>query len=168
MVLVINTEKILPETAPVRLAGAQLEEPDYRKLIEAYSTKGRKSSADAKVMFQIKSYGYRCGIYSNRDIEESCCYGVDFMWLLGNERYIGGIMKIQQLEHYVLLAEVLNYMKAAEQLFITQSTLSYSIIMKRKIYLSWVKDKTLLSVSKYFKSFVENEYSVLKNRRYPD
>jgi len=36
-------------------------------------------------------------------------------------------MKTQQLQHYVRLAQVLNYTKAAEQLYITQSTLSYSI-----------------------------------------
>ena len=36
-------------------------------------------------------------------------------------------MKTQQLEHFVKLAQVLNYTKAAEQLYITQSTLSYSI-----------------------------------------
>ena len=86
LVLAINTEKILPETAPVRLASAQLEELDYRKLYEAYSTKGRKSAADAKVMFQIICYGYQCGIYSNRDLEEACRYRVDFMWLLGDEK----------------------------------------------------------------------------------
>ena len=80
-----NTEKILSETAPVRLASAQLEELDYRKLYEAYSTKGRKSAADAKAMFEIICYGYQCGIYSNRDLEEACRYRVDFMWLLGDE-----------------------------------------------------------------------------------
>lgn len=36
-------------------------------------------------------------------------------------------MKTQQLEHFIKLAQVLNYTKAAEQLYITQSTLSYSI-----------------------------------------
>lgn len=85
LVLAMNSEKILPETAPVRLASAQLEELDYRKLYEAYSTKGRKSAADAKVMFEIICYGYQCGIYSNRDLEEACRYRVDFMWLLGEE-----------------------------------------------------------------------------------
>ena len=53
LVLALNSEKILPETAPVRLASAQLEELDYRKLYEAYSIKGRKSAADAKVMFEV-------------------------------------------------------------------------------------------------------------------
>lgn len=68
----------MPETAPVRLASAQLEELDYRKLYEAYSTKGRKSAADAKVMFEVICYGYQCGIYSNRDLEEACRY--TFVW----------------------------------------------------------------------------------------
>ena len=66
LVLALNSEKILPETAPVRLASAQLEELDYRKLYEAYSIKGRKSAADAKVMFEVICYGYQCGIYRDR------------------------------------------------------------------------------------------------------
>ena len=50
-VLAINLEKILPETAPVRLASAQLEELDYRKLYAAYSSRGRKSVTDPRVIF---------------------------------------------------------------------------------------------------------------------
>lgn len=83
-VLVLNSEIILSETDPVRLVSAELEELDYRKLYEAYSSRGRKSAADAKVMFQIICYGYLCGIFSNRGLEEACRYRVDFMWLLGN------------------------------------------------------------------------------------
>lgn len=86
LVLAMNTEKILSETETVRLTNAQLEGLDYSKLYEAYSSKGRKSVADAKVMFEIICYGYQCGIYSNRDLEEACRYRVDFMWLLGEEK----------------------------------------------------------------------------------
>ena len=43
LVLVLNSEILLPEDAPVRVTSAQLEELDYRKLYEAYSSKGRKS-----------------------------------------------------------------------------------------------------------------------------
>jgi transposase len=85
LVLGLNSEIILSETDPVRLASAQLEELDYRKLYEAYSTKGRKSAADAKVMFEIICYGYLRNIYSNRGLEDACRYRVDFMWLLGDE-----------------------------------------------------------------------------------
>lgn len=69
------------------MVGAQLEELDYGKLYEAYSTNDRKSAADANVMFEIICYEYQCGIYSNRDLEEACRYRVDFMWLLGGEQY---------------------------------------------------------------------------------
>ena len=37
----LNTEKKIPEDAPVRLTDAQLEELDYRRLYEAFSSKGR-------------------------------------------------------------------------------------------------------------------------------
>ena len=85
MVLALDHEKILPENAPVRLASAQLEELDYRKLYRAYSPKGRKSAADPRVMFKVMAYGYQCGIFSSRALEEACRYRVDFMWLLEEE-----------------------------------------------------------------------------------
>ena len=85
MVLALDHEKKLPENAPVRLASAQLEELDYSKLYRAYSPKGRKSAADPRVMFKVMAYGYQCGIFSSRALEEACRYRVDFMWLLEEE-----------------------------------------------------------------------------------
>lgn len=85
LVISLNTEILLPKNAPVRLASAQLEELEYRKLYEAYSPKGRKSAADPRVMFKVMAYGYECGIYSSRKLEEACRYRIDFMWLLEDE-----------------------------------------------------------------------------------
>ena len=85
VVLALNNEIILPENAPVRLTSAQLEELDYRKLYRAYSPRGRKSAADPRVMFKVMAYGYQCGIFSSRALEEACRYRVDFMWLLEEE-----------------------------------------------------------------------------------
>lgn len=82
LVLALNSEKIIPENAPVRLTSAQLEELDYEELYRAYSPSGRKSAADARVMFKVLVYGYQCGIYSTRRLEEACRYRIDFMWLL--------------------------------------------------------------------------------------
>ncbi len=67
----INPELELPENAPVRLTSAQLEELDYRELYRAYSPKGRKSKVDPRVLFKIVVYGYQCGIYSSRKLEEA-------------------------------------------------------------------------------------------------
>jgi transposase len=84
LVLILNSEILLPEDAPVRVTSAQLEELDYRKLYAAYSSKGRKSVTDPRVLFKVMAYGYQCGIYSTRKLEEACQYRVDFMWLLEN------------------------------------------------------------------------------------
>ena len=86
LVLAINSEILLPENAPVRLTSAQLEELNYEKLYGTYSARGRKSKVDPRVMFKVMVYGYQCGIYSSRKLEEACKYRIDFMWLLGDEK----------------------------------------------------------------------------------
>ena len=85
LVFAVNSEILLPENAPVRLTSAQLEELDYRELYRAYSPKGRKSKVDPRVLFKVVAYGYQCGIWSSRKLEEACRYRVDFMWLLEEE-----------------------------------------------------------------------------------
>ena len=85
LILPIDTEILIPEQDPVRLASAQLEKLDYRKLYSAYSAKGRKSAVEPRIMFEVLVYGYMCGIYSSREIEEACRKRVDFMWLLDGE-----------------------------------------------------------------------------------
>ena len=47
-----------------------LEELDYEKLYSAYSPLGRKSAADPRVLFKVLVFGYMCGIYSSRKLEE--------------------------------------------------------------------------------------------------
>ena len=82
LVFALNEEYLLPENAPVRLTSAQLEELNYEKLYGAYSPRGRKSKVDPRVMFKVMVYGYQCGIYSSRKLEEACEYRIDFKWLL--------------------------------------------------------------------------------------
>ena len=86
LVLILNSEIKLPKDAPVRVTSAQLEELDYRKLYAAYSSRGRKSVTDPRVIFKVMAYGYQCGIFSSRKLEEACQYRVDFMWLLENQK----------------------------------------------------------------------------------
>ena len=78
----MNLEFSLSENEPVRLASAQLEELDYTNLYKAYSSKGRKSAVEPRVMFKVMAYAYQQGIFSSRKIEEACRYRVDFKWLL--------------------------------------------------------------------------------------
>ena len=86
LVFGLNCEIRIPENAPVRLVSAVLEELDYKELYRAYSPKGRKSAVDPQVLFEVLVYGYLCGIYSSRKLEEACRYRVDFLWLLGDEK----------------------------------------------------------------------------------
>lgn len=53
LVFVLNSKKMIPENAPVRLASAMSEELDYEKLYGAYSPIGRKSAADPRVLFKV-------------------------------------------------------------------------------------------------------------------
>jgi len=64
----------LSENAPVRVTSAQLEELDYRKLYEAYSSKGRKSVTDPRVMFKVMAYGYQWRIENMQYDKEEDCY----------------------------------------------------------------------------------------------
>ena len=82
LVLALNSEMMIPKNTPARLLNAQFEELEYGKLYEAYSTKGRKSAADPRVLFKVLVHGYLCGIYSSRKLEEACRYRIDFKWLL--------------------------------------------------------------------------------------
>ena len=84
-VITLNSEYFIPEDAPVRLTNAQLEELDYRELYAAYSSRGRKSVTDPRVLFKVLVYGYQCGIYTTRKLEEACRYRIDFKWLLWDE-----------------------------------------------------------------------------------
>ena len=81
----MDMEITIPQDDPVRLASAQLEELDYRELYRAYSSTGRKSAAEPRIIFEVLVYGYLCGIYSTRKLEEACRKRVDFMWLLQGE-----------------------------------------------------------------------------------
>ena len=86
LVFSLNCEICLPENAPVRLVSAVMEELEYTELYRAYSPRGRKTAVDPQVLFEVLVYGYLCGIYSSRKLEEACRYRVDFLWLLGDEK----------------------------------------------------------------------------------
>jgi transposase len=81
----MDMEIKISEDDPVRLLSTQLEELDYRELYSAYSSTGRKSAAEPRIIFEVLVFGYMCGIYSIRKLEEACRKRVDFMWLLQGE-----------------------------------------------------------------------------------
>ena len=68
LTLPISENVLIDEHEPVYVATAQLEELDYRKRYQAYSSKGRKSAAEPRIMVKLLVYGYMCGIYSTRKL----------------------------------------------------------------------------------------------------
>lgn len=86
LALPISQNIYIAENEPVYVASVQLEELDYRKLYRAYSPNGRKSAAEPRIMFKLLVYGYMCGIYSTRKLEQACRKNIDFIWLLQGER----------------------------------------------------------------------------------
>ena len=69
LTLLISENILIDGHEPVYVATAQLEELDYRKRYQAYSSKGRKSAAEPRIMVKLLVYGYMCGIYSTRKLE---------------------------------------------------------------------------------------------------
>ena len=79
-------EEIIPQDDSVRLLNQLLDELDYKELIKAYSPLGRKAAVDPVNLFKVIVYGYHCGIYSSRAIEQSCRRDINFRWLLEGKR----------------------------------------------------------------------------------
>lgn len=86
LVLPLSLEGLIPDDDSVRLLSHELEDLDYTKLYQAYSTKGRNPAVNPKTMFKILTYAYSQGIYSTRKIEKACCRDINFMWLLAGQK----------------------------------------------------------------------------------
>jgi transposase len=87
LVLPLNLEVLIPEDDSVRLLSQILEGLNYKKLYQAYSSKGRKPAVEPKVLFKVLTYAYMNNIYSSRKIELACKRDINFMWLLeGNPK----------------------------------------------------------------------------------
>lgn len=84
--LPLELEGLVPEDDSVRLLSQILEELDYTKLYQGYSTKGRNPAIDPKIMFKILVYAYSQNIYSSHKIESSCRRDINFMWLLAGHK----------------------------------------------------------------------------------
>ncbi len=84
--LPLELDGLVPEDESVRLLSQILEELDYTKLYQAYSTKGRNPAVDPKTMFKILVYAYSQDRYSSHQIETSCRRDINFMWLLAGQK----------------------------------------------------------------------------------
>ena len=78
----LDYSQMIPETEPVRLLDAVLEELDYTALLRLYSTKGRKSAVPPKILFKIIVFAMLEGVYSLRAIRRQCLVNIHYMWLL--------------------------------------------------------------------------------------
>lgn len=86
LVLPFDFEILIPEDDSVRLLSHILEGLNYKKLYEAYSSKGRKPAVEPKILFKILTYAYMNNIYSSRKIETACKRDINFMWLLAGNK----------------------------------------------------------------------------------
>ena len=78
----LDYSQMIPETEPVRLLDAVLEELDYTALLRLYSPQGRKSTVPPKILFKIIAFAMLEGIYSLRAIQRQCQFNIQYMWLL--------------------------------------------------------------------------------------
>lgn len=84
--LPLELDIFIPKDAVVRLLSQVLEELDYTKLFQAYSTQGRKFKLSPVILFKLIVFGYLENHYSSRSIANACQRDIHFMWLLeGNE-----------------------------------------------------------------------------------
>ena len=82
LVLPLDYSQMIPETEPVRLLDAVLEEMDYTALLRLYSPQGRKSAVPPRILFKIIVFALSEGIYSLRAIRRQCQVNIQYMWLL--------------------------------------------------------------------------------------
>jgi len=82
LVFPVETGILIPEDDSVRLLSQIMEELDYTKLYQAYSSQGRNPVVEPKILFKILIYAYMNNIYSSRKIEKACKRDINFMWLL--------------------------------------------------------------------------------------
>lgn len=86
LVLPLNLGLIIPSDDSVRLLSQVMEELNYKKLLQAYSTKGRNPVVDPPTLFKILVYAYSQRIFSSRKIEEACKRDINFIWLLNGKK----------------------------------------------------------------------------------
>ncbi len=82
----LSLEGLVPEDDSARLLSHILEELDYTKLYQAYSTLGRNPAVVPKTMFKVLTYAYSQNIYASRPIEKACRRDINFMWLLAGQK----------------------------------------------------------------------------------
>jgi len=82
MVLPLDFGVMIPEDEPVRLLDALLEELNYTKLHQLYSSKGRKSAIPPRIIFKLYIFAMTEGIYSTRQIQRQCQVNLQYKWLL--------------------------------------------------------------------------------------
>ncbi|AUJ26520.1 transposase [Virgibacillus dokdonensis] len=80
--LPMDVEEMIPMDDSVRLHCLLCERMDYRELLQAYASKGRKPAVDPVILFKVITYAASQKIYSSRGIEKACRRDINFRWLL--------------------------------------------------------------------------------------
>ena len=75
-------DDLIPESHPVRMVNAIIDELDFTKLIKAYKG-GGTSSYHPKMMFKVIVFAYLSNITSTRRMEAALKENIHFMWISG-------------------------------------------------------------------------------------
>ncbi len=80
-----SLSSLIPESHPVRVVNAVIDQLDLSPILESYAG-GGAPSYHPRMMLKVLVYGYLRNIYSSRKLEMALGEHIHFMWLSGDNR----------------------------------------------------------------------------------
>lgn len=78
----MNLDRMIPDNHIARTIVEYVKLLDLSSIEEKYSSNFGRKSYPVSYMLSMVLYGYTCGIYSTRALEEACKYNIVFMWIM--------------------------------------------------------------------------------------